>query len=450
MSIWNRRIPTILAIILLVVGVGVTTLLVRNTTNFFGHAAPPETPEDVRITNVTDSTFSFTYKTEAQVIGTLHLVDADTTQQALDDRDQDSGVPKEYFLHSITVKNLKPDTTYSFSVVSGQTTFDNNGIPFSVKTGPTLTATPSGQVPLSGRIVNPDGSKPEETLIFVTTANGQTLSTLLKSSGIYILPLNLLRSSDLTKLITLTQDMPLQILAKSPDNSSQALILPTTINPVPAITLSQNYDFTLSTTPLATSEASTVKFPTFSLDTNVQATPQILIPKAQESFSDQQPTFSGTALPNQTVSITVHSTDQLTTQIKANASGNWTYRPDKPLSPGQHILTITTADKFGILRTIQQGFTVYASGSQVNESATPSGQLVTPTPTPIPKQPILTPTPTPTISQTKGGLSLSPTPSPKPTLPPTGSNTLVITAVTGITTTIVGILVFFLTRGATL
>lgn len=464
-TIWNKKIPTLVAILLLVIGVGATTILVQNTTNFFGHAAPPETPEDIRITNVTDTTFTLTYKTEAQVIGTLNLEGEGNPQQVLDDRDQASGTPQVYSLHSITVKNLKPSTAYTFSILSGSTPFTNNGKSFAVTTGPVLSTPPSEQVPLSGRILSTDGTKPTEALVYVTTAKGQTLSTLMKPSGLYILPLNTLRSDDFSQYMTLTQDTPLQILIKSPTDQSQALILPTAINPVPAITLSQDYDFTINTSPLATSEATKLHFPSFAFDTSIQATPHITVPKSDESFSDQQPQFTGTALPNQQVTVTVHSTEQTAT-VQADSSGKWSYRPSTPLTPGKHTLTITTTDTLGILHTIQQSFTVYAAGSQVDQTATPSGNLATPTPTQKPTAtpthsassgptatPILKPTATPTIpptvsGQTKGGLSFSPT--PRPTLPPTGANTVVITAATGIITTIVGIALFILTRGAAL
>lgn len=449
----NRKIPTLFAVILLVIGVIATTILVQRTTNLFSHAAPPETPEDIRITNISDTSFTLTYKTEARVIGTMNITNGDSGQ-ILDDRDQQSGIPQAYVLHSITAKNLKPDTSYSFSILSGQTTFTNGTSPFSTKTGPTLSQNPTDQIPLSGRVVNPDGTRPAEALIYVTTEKGQVLSTLLKQAGIYIIPLNLLRKSDLSDLLSLSQDSKLQVLVKSADNSSQVLVMPNDINPVPAITLSQDYDFTVSTTPIASTEATAAKFPSFPSDTSIQATPQILTPKAQESFSDTQPVFNGTALPNGAVTITIHSTAQ-TTQVTADASGKWNYRPTQPLDPGQHTITITTADKFGILHTIEQTFTVYAAGSQVNQSATPSGKLATPTPTTAVQKtgvtPTATPTPTITSTQTKGGLSqTSPTITPRPTLPPTGSNSIMVTALTGIATTIVGIVLFIATRGASL
>ena len=70
-------------------------------------------------------------------------------------------------------------------------------------------------------------------------------------------------------------------------------------------------------------------------------------------------------------------------------------------------------DVSGILRTITQSFTVFASGTQVSESATPSATpVVTPTSVPI-STPI--PTSVPTIIPT---IPVSPTLAPIATITP--------------------------------
>ncbi len=461
---WNIKIPSIFAIFLLVVGVGVTTYLVQTETNLFGHAAPSETPQNIRITNITDTSFTVTYQTDASVIGTLSL-GKDNPQTVLDERDQEGGVPKQYNIHSISAHDLKPETAYEFSILSGTTTFLNNGTTFTVTTGPKIDAPPSSQIPLAGRLVGADGQKPDEAIIYVTAHNGQTLSTLLKSSGLYILPLNLMRSNDLKSLYPINPNTTLQILAIDPTSTSHVTAIAGASNPVPLINLSQDYDFTISISPIASGSAQESAFPDFPIDNSLVATPKIITPQSDQSFSDQQPQFKGTAQPNGTVSIEIHSDDAIKTQVTANGAGSWIYRPDKPLSPGQHTISITTADQFGILHTIKQSFTVYAAGTEVDQTATPSAKPTTrpatPTPTkkpnaptPTPTQKPVAPTATPTIvQQTKGGLTITatPTPSVRPSpLPPTGSNTVVIAGATGIVTTVVGIILFLLTRGATL
>src|SRR6185312_548698 len=104
-----------------------------------------------------------------------------------------------------------------------------------------------------------------------------------------------------------------------------------------------------------------IGFPSFSTNSSLVATPVITTPTKDETFSDQQPQFSGKALPNQEVTIVVHSTDAISTTVTADANGTWSYRPSSPLAPGAHTISITTKNTAGILQTIEQSFTVYAS-----------------------------------------------------------------------------------------
>lgn len=453
-SLLHKRIPTLLGLFLLVIGVGVTSFLVQQGVIFFGHAAPTDTPQNIRITNISDSSFTVTYTTDAAVIGTISLQEGDNSQTILDERDQTAGTPKAYTVHSITAKNLQPNTSYSFSILSGATIYLDNDKPFSITTASPLSQNPSTTTPLAGKIILPDGTTPAEALIFATTDNGQLLSTLLNPSGLYILPLNNMRTKELSQPLTLTNKTRLQLLVISANQTSHILVQLDGSNPVPPITLSQDYDFTVSENPVSSSSAK-ISFPSFSIGAGSSATPKIITPKTDEKFSDQKPQFSGTASPNSTVSITIHSETAISAKTTTDSNGNWTYRPTTPLAPGQHTITITAPDASGILHTIEQSFTVYAAGSQVSQSATPSATLA-PTKAPTATPRVVTPTLTTTVQitptappsqTTKGGIVHT---TPKPTLPPTGSNTVAVVSIAGITTALLGIALFLVTSGAVL
>ena len=121
---------------------------------------------------------------------------------------------------------------------------------------------------------------------------------------------------------------------------------------------------------------------------------------------DSRPLLRGTALPNQKVKIRIES-EVIIDEVTADSNGLWSYRPPKSIAPGQHKITIETIDSFGVSKILTQNFTVFASGSQVAESATPSATPTsTPTPTAAPKT-----TPTPTVT------AFTPTPTPTPTIP---------------------------------
>src|SRR5438045_3679344 len=99
-NFWNKRIPTLLALFLIIVGIATTSYLTVIGVIPFGNAAPEENPQEVRITNISDSSFSVTYKTDTSVIGSIEYgIDSSFGQVALDDRDQATGIPTQHILH---------------------------------------------------------------------------------------------------------------------------------------------------------------------------------------------------------------------------------------------------------------------------------------------------------------------------------------------------------------
>jgi Bacterial Ig-like domain len=461
-NVWNKRIPTLFAFAMLLIGVVATAYLTQIGVIPFGNAAPEEIPKDIRITNITDTSFTVTYHTDIPILGSVAVgTDSVVGQVALDDRDQATGRPQSYKLHSITIRNLKPVTKYYYIITSGKTIYGTKDNPLSVTTGSVLTTSPSAQTPLAGEIQVPGGETVAEAIVYASTQDGQILSTLVKPTGLYILPLNNMRTTSLTSYATFSDTTVIQIIATDGTNQSQASILAGKSNPVPPMTLTNNYDFTLDVNPITPSQPPVqVGFSALSVNTPTsEEKPNIQRPTKNEKFTDHQPLFSGQALPNQPVQITIHSQENIQKTVTADANGNWSFRPSQPLSPGDHAITIVTKDATGILKTIQQVFTIFPSGTQVAEAATPSATpIVTPTtaPTAIPTPTIATPTPTTVLTPTMtlspspiASVSMTPAPTQKP-IPATGSNALVqIGSITLVTTTI-GIVLFVLGSGIAL
>lgn len=467
-SFWNKKIPSLFGFMALVIGVGLTIYLTRLGVIPFLQASVEETPIDLRITNITDTSFTVTYKTAANVLGSVSFgKDSALGQISLDERDKQTGIATKHTVHSITLRDLKPNTKYYYSIISGSTTFLNNGVPFITSTGPVIAKSPPQTNPISGKISIADSTTPVEILLYATYNTGQTLSTLVKENGTYILPLNSMRTGDLALYVNLASTDILQLLATSYDQQSfirvpaKKYIQNNQNNIIATISLGNNYDFTLDTinSNIPTGPVTTASsgFPVFALNSNVHVAPKIDSPK---NFTDPQPLLKGTALPNATVKIVIHSDTAITGDVTADQNGNWAFRPTTPLAPGMHTITMVTKDEFGILKTVQQTFNIFKDGTQVAEAATPSASpivVITPTSNPVPTVSSLpvTPTPIPTIS-------LVPTPTPKiilaitPTtvmpknLPKPGSESVVFLAVSSVVTTLIGISLFFFTKGASL
>ncbi len=449
--LFNKRIPTILGLGIVVLGIVLTTGIVKMQTNLRSNASISEVPQNVKVTNLSDNSFTITYQTNTATTGFVNYGKSEELGNTqLDNLDKEKSNLSSNNLHSITIEKLSPDTKYYLVIISGQNTFLNNGIPFEISTGPSIPS-PAGEIAIKGKLILPDGSVPNEALIYLSTDNSQLLSTTAGKEGRFKFALKGLRTDGLSSYLEINDNTVLKLLAISGSLKSTVLVSLKEANAIPTITLSNDYDFTNELIPVASKSAKSESagFP----NTIVQSSttkPQILTPKKDQSFTDPKPQFRGTSLPNETVEITIHSDENIQTQVKADINGNWTYRPPNILSEGSHTITIKTRNSEGILTTLMQSFTVFASGSQVSESATPSAtptQKITPTLTPTP-----TSFPSPTIIILNP--TFTPTPTPLPTsvpiatkgnLPPTG-NSPTILIIGGIITAISGIVLFLLTR----
>ena len=379
-TFWDKKIPTLLGLFLILFGLGITTYLVNRGGLLRSNAGPSQQPQEVRITNITDTSFSVSYTTDDQIIGSINYgKDKNLGQSGLDDRDQQTGNYNNHKIHNITARNLSPATKYYFTITSAQQVYLNSGHEFEVTTGLPLSGSPPKQDPIAGKIILPNGSLPQEAIIYVTTSGSQVISTLVKPDGSYILPLNSLRTGDLSSYYNLPVNAAVQILALGDGLKSDIFLSQEHMHPVPTITLSKTYDFRNSENPVASSSTDLQNFPSFtstsSAETSQQESPTILTPKQNQSFTDQQPLFKGTGQPGETVKIIIHSDQQIQTQVKTDTSGGWSYRPSSPLSPGEHTIYIITKDAAGVLKTISQSFVVYAAGSQIKQ---PSNVSITP------------------------------------------------------------------------
>lgn len=425
-TIWDKRIPTLLGISIIIIGITITSFLVKSGVIFIGQAQPIEIPQELKITNISDASFTVSYSTQDHVIGSVNFgKDKNLGSAAFDDRDQkvESVIPHK--IHSITVKNLAPQTRYFFSITSGQKTFLNNDVPFEVSTAPTLKTSPHPQIlSLKGKAILQNGEKVTEAIVYATSQNGQAISTFVNEHGSYELSLGSMRTNDLSSYFTFGENTIINILIEN-DTLKSNLFVSAYQETIPTATLSYNYDFTIIPEPAASRSGEPIGFPSIpvaekSVLSASTGVPQIILPKKDQEFSDQQPQFSGTAIPNGTIKIIINSPRPIETQVTADAFGNWKYRPTTALPPGKHTITITTKDAFGLFRSITQSFVVHAQGTQVNQSATPSAtptlalpKIPTRTPTPTP---IRTPTPSPTPTPVIIALNLTPTPTPTTTL----------------------------------
>lgn len=434
-NFWDQRIPTLLALLVIVLAIGATSYLVGQNTFFQGNASPSATPQNIRITNVSDNSITISYQTADSVLGTLNFgADTNMGQKILDDRDK--GQIREQKLHIFSIKNLSPSTKYYFSIVSGQGSFLNNGTPYEVSTGPTLASTENVGF-IVGKVVSPEGNTPNEAEVFATSQGVSPLSTIVKNDGTYTISLEKLRKENLTSFASLNSSSVIKLLVVSDSGSSTVVIAARGISNVPVIVLSKDYDFAKEEEATPSPSQSPENFPKISLGKSTNS-PKIITPADNQGFSNQKPVFAGSGLPNDKITIIIQSSDVIQGKVVVDSNGGWSFQPTTPLSPGQHTITITGKDALGILRTISKTFTV-----SVAEAASAAAPTPAPTSTPTPTQ-TPSPTPSPSSSATPTPLPspsllprLSPTPLSSVQLPATGSNDI-STGILGISAAIAG------------
>ena len=464
-SVLQKRMPTLLGFILVGVGISLSSWFLQTGVLFPTEAGVGSTPQNVRISNVSDSAFTLSFTTTDAVIGSVSYGTTSTDEkQALDLRDKASGTPKEYTVHYIEVENLKPGTTYLYKIISGGEEYQKSGAAFTFITPGTVNGTVSKPLVISGQVQlsNDDSSG----IVYASLPDSQVVSSLIKSDGTFSISNNNLRSKDFLPGVSFSESTQVNILVTSGSGSSKITATLGTSNPLPIVSLSQNYNFTLGSEPIgefdASNSADLEGFPSFTVDVdeeNVEDAVEITTPETNEGFSDQQPQFNGRALPNADVEVIVHSDEEVKATVKANSRGSWTFRPSSRLSPGEHTITIRTRDSFGILKEIQQSFVVYAEGSQFTDPSvspvrTPTATRV-PSPTPrVSLSPTVAVSPTPTLtvipSPSPTLFVVAPSISPVQPVPDAGSPYLILSGLVGIVTLSAGLFVLFMSWGKAL
>lgn len=399
----EKRIPTLFALLLLVVGVTVSSFLVKEGIFTVSTASPDYTPQDVVITNITDQSFTVSYITADPTVGGVKL-EADGVV-LMDDRNQGAD-SKKRISHYVTVRNLKPETEYFFTVVADNQFWDYENNAYRVKTGPEITSPENAQASVEGTITD-EGLSQEEIIIYFSVGGYQRLSALTNEDGAYIFELSNLRSDNLDHYKLLREDSVVNLRATRGEKRSSVNILYKDSHPVPNIFFGENYDFLASNTVRDASATAQLLLPSGIQQSELSVT----VPTNGQAFIDSTPTFRGTAPANTQVFIVIDDKPSLSTT--SNGSGLWSYQSTQNLSQGEHLLTVRTNDLLGIQQQKQVVFEVFPSGSIVTQSATPSA---TPTDVPITVTPTTAPTSTPVPA-----ISSSPTPTltPAPTLLPT-------------------------------
>lgn len=463
--ILEKRIPTILVILILIAGILGAVNLTGKTTQTITKATPTAQIKEVTLSNVSDVGFTISWLTDgdfgqyvvipesARKNFCLPEYSSSTGPCYFDERDVETHVPSKNKTHHVTIDGLSASSNYTVKIYTSganevKTFKEIDGV--LIATGPTISGALSNEV-IYGNFFSSDGKLPAAfALIYLISDKGSKISTISRPSGAWLLTLNKLRAQ-------IGENEPFMLEVKN--GSGVKTEIKTTISlsqPLTNINLGSQELFDFSTngpifTPAPTSSTVGGKKAGFAVPTpstiggNV---PLSLINPSENSSVDNLPTFRGTADPGQMVTIEVRSETPINVEVKADKSGNWFWTPPSNLAPGEHTVTITVIDKNGNRQMVTKTFTVLANVNTLPVTAgSESAQIATPTPESTPR-----PTPEPTIGPTSEP-TLIPTLEPTPKvvnreIPVTASSgPFIILLTSGMVFATMGLWLFFNRKG---
>ena len=410
-----RRFPTIFGILLLVGGA------LAGGWYFFNNqpkVAEEEKPQQVRITNIADNKFAVSWTTKVPTIGEVEygMVGEKLEAKASDDRGGGT-----YTTHHITVKDLQPNTQYAFRILSAQARFDNNGSPYTVATGPSITVTPTAQS-FYGKV---EGKGAEGSIVYLALPSGVPTSTLVNSTGNYTFSISTVRTLDLKKYVEYDKAATIVNISIVDGNGTTTATVNTANSaPVPTISLGKNQDFReTEQPPVAQVEPETP--PVFNVeplnnevnevgDGGVGVT--IINPDENEVLSTLRPEFRGTGRAGAVLSILVQSAKSQSENVVVLSDGTWSWSPPQDLNEGPATLTITYLNTSGVEQTVERNFsiTVPAYGADPAFESSPSASI---SPLPSPSQ---TASPYPSLSSSASATPREQIPSTESGVPVTG------------------------------
>lgn len=410
----QSKVPSVLIAVAFVVVAGLATFFF--TSNSTPTRASKKTVKRHEVVNVAAYQAGVFWESESPDQGWI-IYGEDPSKLnniALDDRDI-AGQKKEFTFHFAQIKNLDPDTTYFYKIVSnGELISSPSGEPFQFKTIINHTVT-SSLKPAYGKVIQANGDAAAENIVVLQNQNNYPLVVVTGSTGEWLIPLQFSVDKDTNQPGTISEGAKVTIDIYSEDKRTEIQGIINRLSPVPqTIILGKDYTFLENdqVLPASTQQSVTIEPTAAQTRTNIPSVPvSILYPKDGSIIPGTQPLIRGVGVAGKFVNINLNSVPQFSARVPISADGSWRVTLPNSVLPGTYQLTMTTVDAKGKQIGMRSKFTIAKSGEQVvlGES-TPAGTL-TPTKSPTPTvASTLTITPTSTVSA-----SISATLVPSPT-----------------------------------
>lgn len=234
------KIPTILGLGIIVLGLFSGLFLVLKEQILTSKATPDLTPQNITITNITDNSITISWQTKSPDASFITFGQNNASEQTvLDDRDTK---PVPHLIHYVTLKNLLPQTHYQYKIISGK-------ISSEIKTFETAKTAVNQTIftPIIGSALDENGPI-NDGVVYLLINNAVTQSALIKTAGNFLIPLSSIRTEDLSQIFPLADDLMAKIIVISDKGSASINFeLRNDSPPFAPLKLGQNLDLTEKT-----------------------------------------------------------------------------------------------------------------------------------------------------------------------------------------------------------
>ena len=399
-----KKIPVFAAIFLIITGLAGGVILIDKGQGYFLKASSESFPQQVKITNIDSSSFVVSWITDSQASGAILYGESSSVDKTQKDiRDEEKEVLSNYKIHYVLLDNLKASTKYFFKISSANKSYTQAGKPYEVTTAPEK-ALPASDI-AQGKILTSQGTPGVGAIVYLSLSGAVTQAGLVEENGYWMILLSKTRTDDLQNYLNYDQSAQIEeIFVQAGGQTASAILAAGSDNPAPDIVLGQSYDFIKNPNiPTPTVAIGSNVFPTGTLNfagfESVGQNEEVIIvyPSEEENINNPIPEFFGTGPKEKLLNIVVESEEKILDETNVDKQGQWKWSPAKPLTPGNHQIKVSYVDKDGFIKTVSRGFIVLAAGTSdlPTYTATPSGEIISPSPTPT-----LSPTPTEKPSRT--------------------------------------------------
>lgn len=264
---------------------------------------------------------------------------------ALDDRDV-SEKKNNYQNHYVTVRDLKPDTTYFFKINPG-------GKDFFFKT-PVFSASKNNFNQFFSKVIKTNLVPERNALVLLYIDTVTPLSALTKDSGEWLIPLNSFYEKDSLKEKILAGKEKVRIEIYSEDNEKSTIN--TYLNKLSTLSetiiMAKNYNFAENENVLSAST---------SISEENKNKVEIIYPQEKAIIPGRIPLIQGVGVPNKEFDIVLNSNKTFSAKVMSNSQGKWSYLPPENLELGPHNITVTTVDFDGKKTVLTRSFTVISN-----------------------------------------------------------------------------------------